>query len=197
MEITTSPRPPAPTPWGRLLLCLVLFAPVTLLVLLPIGLGFERYVMTGHSMEGSIDRGSVAFERIVPVSDLRVGDVITYERPVTADGPVDGPTMVTHRVVAIGPEGIRTRGDAEQAVDPWVLQPDDPTVSRVEFVVPWVGWAYLVLLHPTGWVLVVASGVALVALTRWRARPRAGSPGPDGVEGARPAAAATPEEAPR
>jgi signal peptidase I len=193
MEITTAPRPPAPTPWGRLLLCVVLFAPVTLLVLLPIGLGFERYVMTGHSMAGSLDRGSVAFERVVPVSDLRVGDVITYPRPDDADGQV----MVTHRIVSVGPEGIVTRGDAEPAVDPWVLEPATPTISRVEFVVPWVGWAYLFLFHPPGWVLVIASAIALVVLSRWRVRPRIAPGEPGGTDESRAAPAPTSTEAQR
>src|SRR6478735_1907068 len=97
MEIETAPRHPAPTPWGRLVLFVVLFGPVTLLVLLPIGLGLERYVMTGDSMAGSIGQGSIAFERVVPVSDLRVGDVITYRAP-----DVDGhDAMVTHRIVSV------------------------------------------------------------------------------------------------
>lgn len=193
MEITTAPRPPAPTPWGRLLLCVVIFGPVTLLVLLPIGLGFERYVMTGHSMAGSVDRGSVAFERVVPVSDLQVGDIITYARP----GAEGEPAMVTHRIVAIGPDGIVTRGDASDAVDPWVLRPDTPTVSRVEFVVPWVGWAYLVLLHPPGWTIVAASAIALVLLTRWRVRPRIKDAAPLRSDESAPMVASTSTEAQR
>jgi hypothetical protein len=80
-----------------LVLFVVLFGPVTLLVLLPIGLGLQRYVMTGDSMAGSIDRGSIAFERVVPVSDLRVGDVTTYRPPEAAADD----TMVTHRIVSI------------------------------------------------------------------------------------------------
>ncbi len=71
MEIETAPHRPAPTPWGRLLLFVVVFGPVTFLVLLPIGLGLERYVMTGDSMSGAIGQGSIVFERVVPVSDLR------------------------------------------------------------------------------------------------------------------------------
>jgi len=166
MEIETAPRHPAPTPWGRLVLFVVLFGPVTLLVLLPIGLGLERYVMTGDSMAGSIGQGSIAFERVVPVSDLRVGDVITYRAP-----DVDGhDAMVTHRIVSVEAEGIRTRGDAVATVDPWVVRPDAPTMSRVEFTVPWIGWAYLLLFHPQGWVLTVSSAVALVVLLTHRLR---------------------------
>ena len=166
MEIETAPRHPAPTPGGRLLLFVVLFGPVTLLVLLPIGLGLERYVMTGSSMDGGIDRGSIAFERVVPVSDLRVGDVITYPHP-EAEG---GDTLVTHRIVSIQPDEIRTQGDAAEAVDPWVVHPDSPTMSRVEFTVPWIGWAYLLLFRAQGWVLTLGSAAVLVVLMTRRLR---------------------------
>ncbi|MFC7492974.1 MULTISPECIES: hypothetical protein [unclassified Nocardioides] len=180
MEIPTAPRPPAPTPWGRWVLLAVLLVPVSLLVLLPTGLGLERYVITSTSMDGAGDdglsRGSIAFERVVPVGDLRVGDVITYPRP----GGADGDAMVTHRIVAIGPDGIVTQGDALPSADPWTLRPDGPAVPRVEFALPWVGWAYLVLFHPLGWVLTIASAVVLVALTA-RGR-RRGTPSPRPAE---------------
>jgi signal peptidase I len=166
MEIPTAARPPASTPWGRVVLCVVLFAPVTLLVLLPVGLGLERYVMTGSSMSGGIDRGSIAFERVVPVSDLRVGDVITYPHPEATDPDA----RITHRIVAIEADGIRTQGDALSEPDPWLLRPDSPTLSRVEFSVPLVGWAYLFLSHPRGWVITAAAAAALVLLLSGRLR---------------------------
>jgi len=167
MEIETAPRYPAPTPWRRLVLFAVVFGPVTLLVLLPVGLGLDRYVMTGSSMDGSIDRGSIAFERVVPVSDLKVGDVVTFPEPGSA---ADDGAMVTHRIVSMDPDGIRTQGDATAAVDPWVLHPGSPTMSRVEFTVPWIGWAYLLLFRAQGWVLSIAAAAALVVLMTWRLR---------------------------
>lgn len=163
MEITTSPHRPASTPWGRLLALVVILGPVTVLVLLPIGLGLQRYVMTGDSMAGSepdsLSRGTVVFERSVPVSELRVGDVITYRPPASAD--VEG--MVTHRIVEITPEGIRTQGDAQPEPDPWMLTPDGPVVPRVVFALPYVGYAYLALADPLLWLLAVG-GVGLVML---------------------------------
>jgi signal peptidase len=153
-----------------LVLLVVLFAPVTLLVLLPTGLGLERYVMTSDSMAGSIDRGSIAFERVVPVSDLRVGDVVTYAKPGADDD------MVTHRIVSIDLDGIRTQGDADAAVDPWVLHPDSPTMSRVEFTIPWIGWAYLLLFRAQGWVLSVAAAALVVVLMTRRLRHPAAMP---------------------
>lgn len=189
MEIETAPHRPAATPWGRLLLLAVVFGPVLVLVLLPIGLGLQRYVVTGDSMQGGIDRGSIVFERVVPVSDLQVGDVITYPAP-EASG-VDG--MVTHRIVTISPNGIVTRGDAHTADDPWVLQPEDATVSRVVFALPWIGWAYLFLFHPQGWLLTVISAAVLLALTSTRLLGRRGPTLREhGPEAAEPADAPAP-----
>jgi signal peptidase I len=199
MEIETAPRHPAPTPWGRLLLSVIVLAPVSLLVLLPIGLGLDRYVMTGDSMAGGIDRGSIAFERVVPVSSLRVGDVITYPRP----GASDESTRVTHRIIAIEPDGIRTQGDARRAPDPWTLHPQGSTMSRVEFTVPWVGWAYLFLFGPKGWALTIASALALLLMMGNRRRrrsstartPTASTPAPIAVASGR--AAPDPSASPR
>ena len=78
MEIVTAPYRPARPAWRRWLLLVAVLVPLTLLALLPVGLGLERYVITGDSMAPAIDRGSVVLERDVPVSDLRVGDVVTF-----------------------------------------------------------------------------------------------------------------------
>lgn len=162
MEITPSPHRPAPTPWGRLLALVIVLGPVSILVLLPIGLGLERYVMSGDSMDAGsngISQGTVLFERQVPISEVRVGDVITY-RPPEASG-YDG--MVTHRVVAIRSGGVITQGDAEPERDPWVLRADPPTVSRVDFTLPLIGYAYLLVADPQLWSLALVA-VALLAL---------------------------------
>ena len=65
--------------------------------ILPSLFGFQRYVITGTSMTGTIDYGSIAFEEVVPVSELQVGDIITYAPPAGAS--LDH--LVTHRIVAI------------------------------------------------------------------------------------------------
>jgi signal peptidase len=166
MEIEIAARPPAPTSWGRWAQVLVVLGPVALLTLLPIGLGLQRYVMTGDSMAGSISRGSIVFERVVPVSDLRVGDVVTYREPGTSETGA----MVTRRIVSVEPEGFRTQADAVPAADPWLLRPEEPTMSRVEFAVPWIGWVCLVLLYPRSWLVTVVSAVALAVLVSRRPR---------------------------
>lgn len=117
--------------------------------LLPGLAGYERYVITGASMSGTFERGSLAFADAVPVEELAVGDVITYMPP-----PDSGLSeLVTHRIVDIqdaqqgagaGPV-FTTRGDANSTDDPWLFQLDDPTQARVEATVPGLGWVFLAL----------------------------------------------------
>ena len=47
---------------------------------------------------------------------VRVGDVIVFKPP-------QGDRKIIHRVIAVGPEGVRTRGDNNGSVDPWDLKP--------------------------------------------------------------------------
>lgn len=176
MEITPSPHRPATTPWGRLLLLVAVIAPVSVLVLLPSGLGLQRYVVGGSSMAGdrpdSIGRGSLVLERLVPVDDLRPGDVITF-RPPAGTG---GSGTVTHRIVSVHVDGIRTQGDAEPDPDPWLLRPTGPVVPRVVWTVPVVGYAYLALDDWRFWaavaVLVVGGLVVAAGTGGRRGRPR-------------------------
>jgi signal peptidase I len=122
--------------------CLLLAA----LMLLPGLFGFERYVITSGSMTGTYDRGSVVFADVVPVSDLRVGDVITYTPP-PGSGP-DG--LVTHRIFSIGRDQFgrslfQTKGDANETADPWTFTLDESTQARAVFDVPYVGYVLSVL----------------------------------------------------
>ncbi len=84
---------------------------VALAFLLPSLMGLQRYVIMGGSMEGTYDLGSVVLSEVVPVSELEVGDVITYVPP--AESGIT--TLVTHRIVSIDGEDLRTQGDANPA----------------------------------------------------------------------------------
>jgi len=141
MEIVVSPSQPAPSGWSRLLVVLGVFMPVTVLALLPIGLGLERYVVTNDDMAPAIGRGAVVLERKVPVSDLRAGDVITFRPP--SEAGVEG--RVTRRIVSIDAGRAHTRADARPAPDPWTLPLDRPTEQRVVAALPYVGYVYLAL----------------------------------------------------
>ena len=125
---------------------LVLAAAFAALMLLPAAFGLQRYVITGESMTGVYDRGSVVFAEVVPVSELRVGDVITYEPPAAAG--VDG--LITHRIVAIAEDPrrrpvLRTKGDANESRDPWRFRLETSEQARVVADVPYVGYAFAAL----------------------------------------------------
>jgi signal peptidase len=133
------------------------------LMLLPPLAGYERYVITGGSMGNTIPKGSIAYARAVPVSALRVGDVITYTPPAGA-GPGG---KVTHRIVWIGrgPDGapaFRTRGDANAAADPWRFELRGARQARVEAHVPLAGWVLAAL--AIRWVRMLVIGVPAVLL---------------------------------
>jgi len=151
--------------WAATLL-LALALGLAALMLVPGLFGYQRYVITGGSMTGSIDRGSVVFDRIVPVEQLKVGDVITYTPPPSA--PVEG--RVTHRIAWIGRgadgrPAFRTKGDANAKADPWKFELGRRTQAVVAFHVPYVGYALSAL--SVRWVRILAIGVPalLIALS--------------------------------
>ena len=122
----------------------VAFAAVVAAALVLIGaraFGYERYVITGGSMTGTINRGALVFDRRVPTESLRIGDVITYSPP--ASSGVAG--LVTHRIVRIGHDArgtrvFRTKGDANPQVDPWRFKLDAASQAKVSFQLPYAGY---------------------------------------------------------
>ena len=175
-RVADGPRPTSPRPRlasrlikiaGRIAINLVVLAmtAVALLMLVPAVLGFHRYVILTGSMTGTYDRGSVVFDRPVPVSELKVGDPITYSPP-------PGFTQqqrVTHRIwwTARGPHGersFRTKGDANHHPDAWKFTLSQPTQDRVVFHVPYIGYP-LMLLSIRNFRLVLVSVPALLSNT--------------------------------
>lgn len=140
--------------------------------ILPSLFGLQRYVITGTSMTGTIDYGSIAFEEVVPVSELRVGDIITYAPPAGASPD----HLVTHRIVAIHGDAFRTKGDAVPQRDPWKFRLDHAEQSRVTFAVPYAGYPFiwladrqtriLVITVPAGVITLVSLGQVVQVLRR-------------------------------
>jgi signal peptidase I len=149
---------------GRGLVALLLLLTLAALVvtLVPGLLGYQRYVLVGGSMEPTIHRGSLVFDEIVRVRDLRQGDVITY-RPPGARRPV------THRLISAqrqptGSPIFRTQGDANAAADMRPFKLDQPTQARYRFAVPYLGWAFILLGTPQARFMLLALPALLIAL---------------------------------
>jgi signal peptidase len=132
-----------------------------LLVLVPALIGWQRYAIVSGSMTGTYDRGSLVFDDVVPVRDLKVGDVITYMPPA-------GDHLITHRIAWIGRDQqgqrvFRTKGDANPVADAWTFRLDRPTQARVRFGVPYAGYALSALARRDVRMLLLALPALLIA----------------------------------
>jgi len=114
--------------------------------------GARTFVVRTASMGTAAPVGTLVVTSPVTVDELRVGDVVTFTPPGRA-----GSTF-THRVAALDPDGVVTRGDASEGDDPWRLA-DADLVGRADVLLPGVGW----LARALPWLVV--GGVALWALT--------------------------------
>jgi len=135
------------------------------LVLLPSLLGFQRYVITSGSMTGTIDRGSLIFDKVVPAKSLKVGDIITYTPP--ASSGVDEP--ITHRIIWVGRDrtgrlAFHTKGDFNPSPDPWRFVLDHPTQARVAMHIPYVGFGLAALTNRHLRMLIIGLPALLIAL---------------------------------
>jgi signal peptidase len=137
-----------------------------LLLVVPSLLGFQRYVLTGGSMEPSLHRGSLVFDRVTPVEDLAVGDVITYVPP-GASRPL------SHRITSVTRDDknglvFTSRGDANDAGDPWKFTLDDRVQAKVVFTVPWAGYPLWVLGSPLSRLLLIGGPAMAIAIITGR-----------------------------
>ncbi len=139
---------------------------LALLAIVPSLLGYKRYVVDGHSMETAIPYASVAWETEVPVSELKVGDVITFKPP-----PEYNVTeLVTHRIISVekqsnGKPAFKTKGDNNESADPWTIVLNASTQPRVKFHVPYVGYLYIAL--STWWVRFLVIGLPALIAAVW------------------------------
>lgn len=149
---------------GNLLLCTVLLGSLAFVV--PSLMGYDRYVIMGGSMTGTYDLGAVVFEKQVATDALEAGDVITYVPP--ADSGI--PNLVTHRIVKVtadpttGERVFRTKGDNNPRRDPWTFGLSNDVQPRVEFAVPYVGYAFMALADREKRMMIVGIPAAVVAL---------------------------------
>jgi signal peptidase len=127
--------------------------------------GFERYVITGGSMSGTFEKGSIAFEQRVPAADVKIGDVITYLPP--ADSGTNH--LVTHRVISdtvlpTGQRQLQTQGDANPDPDPWKFTLTGDTQPVVRATVPYAGWIFVALADRETRMIAIGVPAALIAL---------------------------------
>ena len=120
-------------------------------------------VMSG-SMEPSIKTGSVALieTNLTDFNDIEKGDIITFDI---------GGSLVTHRAVDITEDGIVTKGDANNAKDPWTVT-DDNYYGKELFSVPYIGFLIVFIRqHIIVTVLVIAAVLLTAKILKERRKP--------------------------
>ena len=149
-------------PWlvrGVVGLAVAVFA---LLAVGPHVLGYRTMTMLTGSMAPMIEPGDVTVVTPVAVEDVTEGMVITYHQPI------GDRSLVTHRVVEVerdtaGTVTVRTKGDANEAIDPWTATLQGDTAYRVRAVVPELGHLIQALRAPVLTQVLLYGAPALLA----------------------------------
>ena len=148
---------------GRGLVALLLLMTLAALAatFLPGLLGYERYVLIGGSMEPTIHRGSLVFDEIVPVRDLRAGDVITYVPPGRRSPSRTGssPRSTRRAAASSAPRATPT--------PPPTCAPSSSTSRRRRATaspIPYLGWLFIALGNPQARLILLALPALLVVM---------------------------------
>jgi signal peptidase I len=100
--------------------------------------GVSAFVVTSGSMAPAVPTGSLVMT--APAAPYVPGDAIAFST---------GAGVVTHRVLAVDPDGdLRTGGDANAAGDPGDVAPA-AVRGRVVLALPWAGYGLVFLRQPT------------------------------------------------
>jgi signal peptidase len=123
-------------------------------------------VVTG-SMVPAVPVGSMVLSEQVGVSSLHVGDILVFPKPTNTS------EVIVHRIVqvAAGRDGavqLRTKGDANSAVDPWILeQGAHGLANRAVYVLPSLGTAAYAA---RAGLIVLLSALLIIGLITWSRR---------------------------
>ena len=135
---------------GRAVCTVLLIVAALVFLFLAVGprfLNYQTSTMLTGSMSPGINPGDVVVSVKTPVSELRVGDVITYSIPI------DDHRIETHRVASIerddaGATSVTTKGDANPGADPWTAVLSEDYVYTQAGVVPYLGDVIRALRQP-------------------------------------------------
>lgn len=158
-------------PWlvrGTMVFAVLMFA---VLAVGPHVLGYRTMTMLSASMSPEIDPGDITVVTPIPMDEVTEGMVIAYHEPIGDQ------SLVTHRVISVqhGPDGsvtVQTKGDANEAADPWDATLQGDTAWEVRAVIPELGHLVQALRTPVLSQALLYGAPALLAgwvlLSIWR-----------------------------
>jgi len=90
--------------------------------------------IVANSMAPAIGSGSLIFYTTNLADGIEEGDVIVYKVPARE-------YPIAHRVYEINDEGIKTKGDNNINVDPWVIT-EEYIIGKMRFSIPLLGYIF-------------------------------------------------------
>ena len=166
-EAPTTATPAKKIDWalvGNRVATVALVFAVSALVVINLGpfvLPYRVYTVLSGSMEPTIPIGAQVVVLKVNAADIRVGDIITFDRPSNPG------VLVTHRVIQVEPDGRGgtqwiTKGDHNSIPDSWRI-PATGFGYRYAFAVPFVGYLFAMLQSPLGRICFILAPALLLA----------------------------------
>jgi signal peptidase len=137
---------------------IALLFPILICVVAPFFVGgFFSVIMSG-SMEPTIPVGSIVVVKKVNPEDVKVGDVIAFET-----GESRTMHRVVEKVVENGSFYFRTKGDANEDPDPWIVKPEDVS-GALMLTIPYYGYLLIFAGTPMGLALfILVPAIILIA----------------------------------
>ncbi len=146
------------------IIALLTLVAIVLWFVLPRVLGLQSQVVLTGSMEPGIPTGSVIFISSRAPAEVNIGDVLTFKHP-GGDPNLRETAVITHRVVAIegsrSSPSFRTRGDAGDQDDPWLV-PSTHVIGIVEHHVPRAGYLTLWLQSRAGFFALTSVALLII-----------------------------------
>lgn len=90
--------------------------------------------VSGGSMEPTITKDDIILALPVNTEKLGIGDIISYKH-LQGEQQI----IITHRIVGITYEGIKTKGDAYDVPDSYMVVPED-VIGVMKLKIPYVGF---------------------------------------------------------
>ena len=149
---------------GRVLIAAVVVAGLAgfAMAIMPL-VGWQSVVLATGSMAPALPTGSLVIERVIPASELAVGDIVTLTR--------EGKPPITHRIIEIAPSAgvlpsreLTLKGDANDEADPRPYVVTSAGILVAGF--PWGGQAIDFLRTPLALGLITVI-IAVLVLRAW------------------------------
>ncbi|MCP8309325.1 MAG: signal peptidase I [archaeon] len=134
---------------------MIILAIIGIIWLLPrVALGTDTpfFSVSSGSMVPTLNVGDYIVVKAESFNNLVKGDIIVFYNPLN---PND---IIVHRIYSIDYEQktIRTKGDHNSYVDPWIVTEEDIIGKYTGFKIPYLGYLALLFPYPVNYILIIA-----------------------------------------